>query len=138
MGDASDKLMKLRPVTFSYKSDPTGSRQYGLIAEEVAKVYPELVIEGSDGRPETIAYQMLPAMLLNEVQKQARTDERLARELARKDAQIAALQREVGALKQATSQVDALAARLNALEQQAHASRPEHLALSETEHRLAR
>ncbi|MGD0291249.1 MAG: tail fiber domain-containing protein [Candidatus Binataceae bacterium] len=39
MGDASDKLMKLRPVTFSYKADSTGIQQYGLIAEEVEKVY---------------------------------------------------------------------------------------------------
>src|SRR5208282_1652664 len=72
MGDASDKLMKLRPVTFTYKADSTGTKQYGLIAEEVEKVYPELVIDGADGKPETVAYQVLPAMLLNEVQKQAK------------------------------------------------------------------
>ena len=125
MGDASDKLMKLRPVTFTYKADSTGTKQYGLIAEEVEKVYPELVIDGADGKPETVAYQVLPAMLLNEVQKQARD----------KDAQIAALRRQVasqekqiGALKKKDGQIDALAERMNALERQARLARPEHLA----------
>jgi uncharacterized protein involved in exopolysaccharide biosynthesis len=125
MGDASDKLMKLRPVTFTYKADSTGIQQYGLIAEEVEKVYPELVIDGADGKPETVAYQVLPAMLLNEVQKQARD----------KDAQIAALRRQVAsqekqidALKKKDAQIDALAERMNALERQARLARPEHLA----------
>jgi hypothetical protein len=125
MGDASDKLMKLRPVTFRYKADSTGTEQYGLIAEEVEKVYPELVIDGADGKAETVAYQVLPAMLLNEVQKQARD----------KDAQIAALRRQVAsqekqidALKKKDAQIDALAERMNALERQARLARPEHLA----------
>ena len=124
MGNASDKLMKLRPVTFTYKADSTGAKQYGLIAEEVEKIYPELVIDGTDGKPETVAYQVLPAMLLNEVQKQAKD----------KDAQIAALRRQVasqekqiGALKKKDGQIDALAERMNALERQARLARPEHL-----------
>jgi hypothetical protein len=50
MGGASIKLMELRPVTFRYNSDPTGTLQYGLVAEEVAKVYPELVVYGSKGQ----------------------------------------------------------------------------------------
>jgi hypothetical protein len=121
MGDASDKLMKLRPVSFRYKADSTGTEQYGLIAEEVEQVYPELVIEDGDGRPETVAYQVLPAMLLNEVQKQSR-------QLAQKDAQIAAMQRQLVALQKKSSEIDALAERLDALERQARASRPDHLA----------
>ncbi len=135
MGDASGKLMKLRPVTFRYKADETNTEQYGLIAEEVAKVYPELVIRGENGEPETVAYHMLPAMLLNEVQKQARADQGrdrqtqgLASQLEPTDTEIATLQREVGALKQKLTKVDALAARLDALERQAHASRPERVA----------
>jgi len=125
MGDASDKLMKLRPVTFRYKADSTDTQQYGLIAEEVEKVYPELVIDDADGKPETVAYQVLPAMLLNEVQKQAKE----------KDAQITALRRQVAsqekqidALKKKDTQIDALAERMNALERQARLARPEHLA----------
>jgi hypothetical protein len=118
MGDASDRLMKLRPVTFRYKADSTGTQQYGLIAEEVEKVYPELVVDGADGKPETVEYQVLPAMLLNEVQKQSRANQQMARQLARKDAQITALQR----------QMASLAERLGTLERQATASRPDRMA----------
>jgi len=128
MGDASDKLMKLRPVTFRYKADATGAEQYGLIAEEVAKVYPELVVRGADGKVETVAYQMLPAMLLNEVQKQARANQQPARRVEQKDAQIAMLQRQVVAMQKKNVEIDALAARLDALERQTRASRPDRLA----------
>ncbi len=121
MGDASDKLMKLRPVTFTYKADSTGIQQYGLIAEEVEKVYPELVIDDADGKAETVAYQVLPAMLLNEVQKQSR-------QLAQKDAQIAALQKQLDTLRKKDDQIDALSERVNALEQQARKATPDHLA----------
>ena len=113
MGDASDKLMRLRPVTFRYKADSTGIQQYGLVAEEVEKLYPELVIDGADGKPETVEYQVLPAMLLNEVQKLARENARLVEQ--------------VGALKRKDAQIDALAERINALERQARAARPERL-----------
>jgi hypothetical protein len=91
MGDASDKLMKLRPVTFTYKADSTGIQQYGLIAEEVEKVYPELVIDGTDGMPETVAYQVLPAMLLNEVQKERRDSDRKTAQIAKLSAQVSEL-----------------------------------------------
>jgi hypothetical protein len=89
MGDASDKLMKLRPVTFQYKEDFDGIQQYGLIAEEVQKVYPELVVEGDDGRPETVEYQVLPAMLLNELQKEIRDNDRQTAQIAKLSRQIA-------------------------------------------------
>jgi hypothetical protein len=73
MSDASDGLMRLRPVTFRYKQpfdDGTKPIQYGLIAEEVAEVYPDLVARSADGQIETVKYQVLDPMLLNEVQKQ--------------------------------------------------------------------
>ena len=75
MGDASGALMKLRPVTFRYKTslDPTGSPQYGLIAEEVAEVFPDLVVCEKSGPPETVRYHVLVPMLLNEVQKDRKT-----------------------------------------------------------------
>lgn len=117
MGDASDRLMKLRPVTFRYKGDASGVEQYGLIAEEVEKVYPELVVDDANGGPETVEYQVLPAMLLNEVQKQSR-------QLARKDAQIAAMQRQLAALQKKNNEIDAMAERLDALEREARVSRP--------------
>jgi hypothetical protein len=74
MGDRSSKLFQLRPVNFIYKpgyDDGSHALQYGLIAEEVAKVYPEMVIYGKDGQPLSVRYQLLAPMLLNEVQKQA-------------------------------------------------------------------
>jgi hypothetical protein len=77
IAEESDGLMKLRPVAFRYKPqiDPTGLAQYGLIAEEVADVYPDLVAYDRDGRPETVRYHLVNALLLNEVQKQHRTIE---------------------------------------------------------------
>jgi hypothetical protein len=71
MGDASRNLLQLRPVTFRYKkaaADGSKQLEFGLIAEEVAEVYPELVIKGKDGQPEAVEYGQLPAMLLNELQ----------------------------------------------------------------------
>lgn len=73
MGDSSRGLLRLRPVTFRYKqplADGTQPLQYGLIAEEVAEIYPDLVVRASDGQLETVKYQMLNAMLLNELQRQ--------------------------------------------------------------------
>jgi Chaperone of endosialidase len=64
-------LRRLRPVSFHLKADPIGAVQYGLIAEEVAKVYPELVIRDENGRIDGVRYDELAPMLLNEVQKQA-------------------------------------------------------------------
>jgi hypothetical protein len=73
MGSASSKLFQLRPVTFFYKpqyDDGSHLLQYGLIAEEVAKVFPDLVVYGEDGQPQTVRYHLLTPMLLNELQKQ--------------------------------------------------------------------
>lgn len=69
MGDSSSAIMNLRPVTFTYKSDTTNSMQFGLIAEEAVDVLPRLVVKDAEGRPETIKYHDLPALLLNEIQK---------------------------------------------------------------------
>lgn len=73
MGGASERLMGLRPVTFRYRkpfADGSKPLQYGLVAEEVAEVYPDLVTHSADGQVETVKYQVLDSMLLNEVQKQ--------------------------------------------------------------------
>ncbi len=91
MDAASSALMKLRPVTFRYKTDrnPSGRRlQYGLIAEEVAEVYPGLIARSADGQVETVMYQFLPSMLLNEYQKQQRTIEVQATEMTRQAAEL--------------------------------------------------
>lgn len=72
MEDASAGLLRLRPVTFRYRKpfdDGSKPIQYGLIAEEVAEVYPDLVAKSADGQIETVKYQVLDTMLLNELQK---------------------------------------------------------------------
>jgi hypothetical protein len=89
MGDASSGLMRLRPVTFRYKkpyNDGSQPTQYGLIAEEVAEVYPDLVARSADGQIETVKYQVLDPMLLNELQRQ--------------NAMIAAQKEQIGAQEQ--------------------------------------
>ena len=93
IGAESDGLMDLRPVAFKYKPelDPTGERQYGLIAEEVAEVYPELVVYDKEGRPENIRYHLLAPLLLNELQKQRRSFEVQRGEIESLKAQLAKL-----------------------------------------------
>jgi len=71
MGAGTQKLGKLRPVSFHLKTEPGGPLQYGLIAEEVDKVYPELVIRDEAGKIQGVRYDELAPMLLNEVQKMA-------------------------------------------------------------------
>ncbi len=88
MGRASDALLELRPVTFHYKQaaeDGSKPLQFGLIGEEVAKVYPELVVYDGKGQVESVEYHQLPALLLNELQKQHKTIQDL-------EARIAALE----------------------------------------------
>lgn len=73
MGDASSAIFRLRPVTYRYKqayADGSKPIDYGLIAEEVAAVYPDLVVRDADGQIQTVQYQKLTPMLLNELQKQ--------------------------------------------------------------------
>jgi hypothetical protein len=70
MGDTTEAILALRPVRFRYQAHgPQAPVQYGLIAEEVAEVAPELVARDKDGRIETVYYDKVNAMLLNEVQK---------------------------------------------------------------------
>ena len=89
MGTSSARVLELRPVTFAYSADAQGTRQYGLIAEEVAQVYPELVTRTADGQVQAVRYQELIPMLVNELQRlhevaarQHQTIEQQARELA--------------------------------------------------------
>jgi hypothetical protein len=78
----SDVLMKLRPVAYFYKPeyDPTRTRQYGLIAEEVDELAPGLVARDANGRVETVRYPLVNALLLNEVQKSRRMIDELRAE----------------------------------------------------------
>lgn len=92
MGGASDGLLRLRPVTFRYKKpldDGSKPIQYGLIAEEVAEVYPDLVVRNKAGQVETVQYYKLDAMLLNEVQKLSKAHAADQAEIARLQSQVA-------------------------------------------------
>lgn len=97
IAESSDALMQLRPVQFRYKqTDAEGKKplQYGLIAEEVAKVYPELVVRGPDGQVNAVQYQELPALLLNELQKQHKAMEQLVEDNQRLRERIETLERQ--------------------------------------------
>ena len=75
MDKASEAIMALKPVTFHYKNDAMGTPQFGLVAEEVAKVNPDLVILDRDGKPYTVRYEQVNAMLLNEFLKEHRKNQ---------------------------------------------------------------
>src|SRR5205814_1328834 len=71
MEEASEVLFALKPVTFRYKKeiDPAGTSQFGLVAEEVEKVNPDLVVRDKEGKPYSVRYDQVNAMLLNEFLK---------------------------------------------------------------------
>lgn len=108
MGDASDGLLRLRPVTFRYKkpyADGSKPMEYGLIAEEVAEVYPELVVRGKDGQVETVQYYMLDAMLLNEIQKLAKQHAADQKEISKLQEQMRQVQEQQAAMKQLQDEI---------------------------------
>jgi hypothetical protein len=100
MGASTAALAQLRPVTFHLKSEPQGEVQYGLIAEEVAAVYPELVIRDAAGQIQGVRYDELAPMLLNEVQQQRHELQEIREEFA-------ALRRSNEATQAALSQLQA-------------------------------
>ncbi len=73
MENVSEAILSLRPVTFHYRTDTKGIPQFGLIAEEVAKVNPALVLPDKEGKPYSVRYDAVNAMLLNEFLKEHRT-----------------------------------------------------------------
>ena len=105
MGTVSEKLLQLRPVTFRYKTaDETGAHpvQYGLIAEEVAKVFPDLVQYDKAGKPFTVRYHLLTPMLLNELQKEKSTRKAETTTLkAAYNAKISTLEAKLASMEQA-------------------------------------
>jgi hypothetical protein len=116
MGDSSSKLFQLRPVTFFYKpqyDDGPHALQYGLIAEEVAKVYPEMVAYDKDGQPYTVKYQYLAPMLLNELQKQHAVVSAQQDMIQTQQEQVNAQQQQMQAQQQ---QIEQLQQRLSRLE----------------------
>ena len=90
---ASEAILALNPVTFCYKKefDPKGIPQFGLIAEEVEKVNPDLVVRDKEGKPYSVRYDQVNAMLLNEFLKEHRRVQEQGAIIARQQKQIDAL-----------------------------------------------
>ena len=93
MDQSSESILALRPVTFHYKSDNKATAQFGLIAEEVAQVNPDLVVRASTGEIYTVRYDAVNAMLLNEFLKEHHTVQDL-KELAQKQQTAIVLQQQ--------------------------------------------
>src|SRR5262249_38348558 len=93
MGQTSEAILALKPVTFRYKRelDPEGIPQFGLVAEEVEKVNPDLVARDDEGRANTVRYEAVNAMLLNEFLKEHRKVEELETAIAQQQKAITAL-----------------------------------------------
>jgi predicted ribosome quality control (RQC) complex YloA/Tae2 family protein len=109
MNQASESILGLRPVSFHYKSDKTHTPQFGLIAEDVAEVNPALVIRDSEGKPYTVRYEQVNAMLLNEFLKEHRKVQELESTVAKHEAAAA---KQEHAIAQQQNQIQALVAGL--------------------------
>jgi hypothetical protein len=109
MNAASEALLALRPVTFRYKPelDKDGIPQYGLVAEEVAEVNPDLVLRDENGEIYTVRYEAVNAMLLNEFLKEHRKVQELKSTAAKQEATIAELKKDFRAtVAQLTSRLE--------------------------------
>ena len=114
MEQASKAILSLKPVTFHYKTDTKDTPQFGLIAEEVAEVNPDLVVRDENGEIYTVRYDAVNAMLLNEFLKEHRKNEEQGRDIQEQKATIALQQK----------QIDALTAGLQKVSAQLEASKP--------------
>jgi hypothetical protein len=102
MDQASEAVLALKPVKFSYKSDDTNRPQFGLIAEQVAKVDPDLVVRDDKGEIYSVRYNAVHAMLLNEFLKEHRKVQEMEKALGVLTAQ----------LKEQAAQIQKVSARL--------------------------
>ena len=123
MDKASEAILSLRPVTFRYKPelDPEGVPQFGLVAEEVKKVDPDLVARDERGKPYTVRYDAVNAMLLNEFLKEHREVGEQGDQMTDLKAIVAEQQKEIQAL---TASLKAQAAQIQKVSDQLELSRP--------------
>ena len=105
MDKASESILALTPVTFCYKKelDPEGIPQFGLVAEDVEKVNPDLVARDEEGKPYTVRYEAVNAMLLNEFLKEHRTVQELKKEIA---ALTATVKEQAAQIQKVSAQVE--------------------------------
>jgi len=109
MDKASEVLYGLKPVTFKYNSDKTARTQYGVIAEEVAKVAPDLVFRDKDGTVETVRFEQIGSMLLNEFLKEHKKVEELQATVALQQKGMEVL---TAQLKEQAAQIQRVSAQL--------------------------
>src|SRR6266542_3159557 len=95
MGKSSEVIFSLKPVTFHYKNDKTNTPQFGLVAEEVAKVNPDLIAVDKEGKPYSVRYEHINAMLLNEFLKEHHKVQNQERRIQEQEATIAQLKKEM-------------------------------------------
>src|SRR4029450_1975363 len=109
MDKASEALFALKPVTFRYKKgiDPQGIPQFGLVAEQVEAVDPDLVVCDQEGKPYSVRYEAVNAMLLNEFLKEHQTVQELKSAAVKQEAMIARQQKQIEALTSGLQKVSA-------------------------------
>jgi hypothetical protein len=127
MDKASEALFSLKPVSFRYNKtiDPKGTSQFGLVAEDVEKVNPDLIVRDKEGKPYTVRYEQVNAMLLNEFLKEHKAFVQEQRKVQEQEAMIAQLKNELqatGARQQ--KQIDALTAVVQKVSAQLEVSKP--------------
>jgi hypothetical protein len=111
MDKASESILALKPVTFHYKSDNTGTAQFGLIAEEVARENPDLVVRDKNGEIYTVRYDAVNAMLLNEFLKEHGKVEEQEKTIAELKSGMTAL---AATVKEQAAQIQKVSAQLEA------------------------
>ena len=123
MDKASEAIHALKPVTFRYKKelDPDGTPQFGLVAEEVAKVNPDLVARDEKGEIYSVRYDAVNAMLLNEFLKEHRPFLTEQRKVQQQEATITELKKEVGTV---VARLKGQAAQIQKVSAQQEVSKP--------------
>jgi predicted ribosome quality control (RQC) complex YloA/Tae2 family protein len=105
MDQTSEAIHSLKPVTFHYKSDKTGIPQFGLIAEDVAEVNPDLIVRDQNGEIYTVRYDAVNAMLLNEFLKEHRKVEQLEKQVEKLTAGLQKMSAQIELSKRAPQTV---------------------------------
>ncbi len=120
MENASEAVLALKPVTFRYKKeiDPTGTSQFGLVAEEVEKTNPDLVVRDKEGKPYSVRYEQVNVMLLNEFLKEHRTVQALKKDF---QTTVAQQQKEIQAL---TARLEEQASQIQKVRAELEVSKP--------------
>jgi hypothetical protein len=129
MNKASEAILALNPVTFYYKNevDPHRIPQFGLVAEEVAKVNPDLVSRDNQGRIYTVRYEQINAMLLNEFLKEHKAFLKEQRKVQEQQATITQLKKDFGStIAQLTARLDEQASQIQKVSAQLAAASPSH------------